>query len=241
MFFEPEGVEHSEDETDSGRGVEQWHHAQKQQTLSPQTKPFVRSMMLVVQPSLCLFDRANVLFLVAPNRLRLLLLISPLRWRLLAHPTRLGLLLRLSIAGRHWRGVRAKSTHFPPYPTLHLSISLLPQHIFGEFGTRGPLQVLAGQRPFIRTDGRLPICRTDPPCPLGGGAPHPPSSRPKWTSLAHEGGPLLHDNAPSGQRTCGRTGIRSPYPSEITRWHLPFNLGTLRCVAPSEREFMSCR
>ena len=96
------------------------------------------------------------------------------------------------------------------------SISLLPQqHIFGEFGTGGPLQVLAGQRPFIRTDGRLPICRTDPPCPLGGGAPHPPSSRPKWTSLAHEGGPLLHDNAPSGQRTCGRTGIRSPYPSEL--------------------------
>ena len=77
-------------------------------------------MMLVVQPSLCLFDRANVLFLVAPNRLHLLLLISPLRWRLLAHPTRLGLLLRLSIAARHWRGVRAKSTHFPPYPTLHL-------------------------------------------------------------------------------------------------------------------------
>ena len=86
------------------------------------------------------------------------------------------------------------------------SISLLPQHIFGEFGTGGPLQVLAGQRPFIRTDGRLPICRTDPPCPLGGGAPHPPSSRPKWTSLAHEGGPLLHDNAPSGQRRRGRVG-----------------------------------
>ena len=48
------------------------------------------------------------------------------------------------------------------------SISLLPQHIFGEFGTGGPLQVLAGQRPFIRTDGRLPICRTDPPVPSAG-------------------------------------------------------------------------
>ena len=240
MFFEPEGVEHSEDETDSGRGVEQWHHAQKQQTLSPQTKPFVRSMMLVVQPSLCLFDRANVLFLVAPKQ---------------APPPPPYFAIALA-APRPPHPPRPPPPPFNCSQTLERSacqidafsalsdtpsISLLPQHIFGEFGTGGPLQVLAGQRPFIRTDGRLPICRTDPPCPLGGGAPHPPSSRPKWTSLAHEGGPLLHDNAPSGQRTCGRTGIRSPYPSEITRWHLPFNLGTLRCVAPSEREFMSCR
>ena len=121
-------------------------------------------MMLVVQPSLCLFDRANVLFLVAPNRLHLLLLISPLRWRLLAHPARLGLLLRLSIAARQ----RAKSTHFPPYPTLHLFLCFRSTFL-GNLELEARFKFWpADDHSSGRTDGRLPICRTDPPCPLGG-------------------------------------------------------------------------
>ena len=144
------------------------------------------SMMLVVQPSLCLFDRANVLFLVAPKQAPppppyfAIALAAPRPPRPPRPPPPFNCSQTLERSACQIDAFSALSD--TP------SISLLPQHIFGEFGTRGPLHVLAGQRPFIRTDGRLPICRTDPPCPLGGGAPHPPSSRPKWTSLAHEGG-----------------------------------------------------